>query len=206
MGGRGSKSGVGKSLTNSGNSGTMKKETNAERYARNSAAIATTLSKVESGKTTLNHEVGTIVDLDGKVINTTEGEEHSVIPPRELMKGNIFTHNHPGGGNFTKNDIQSFVADDLHELRASTPQGTYFSLKVASDTPNPKIVDDFESATRVRKAINAVAEDYNAGKLSAKEARDINTTFKYQSKLADEFLSNHAKDYGYEYTKGEIKK
>jgi len=87
-----------------------------------------TLHDVEEAKRNLNYEVGTLISPDGRVIKEYGGEAHGInIPETDnpLFEGNIFTHNHPGGGNFTVQDIKTFSENKLYEVRASTPQGTY---------------------------------------------------------------------------------
>lgn len=174
-------------------------------YKQNKKQIDKTLFKVENERRTLNYEVGTIIDRKGNIINVTGGEAHSVEVPTELLAGNIFTHNHPNGGCFSQEDIKSLVETNLFELRASTPQGIYFSLKVDSDMIDDDIIKHYEKATGISKMMDAIREDFKAGILSKEEAEDFNTILKYKSMYGEKFLEEHAKDYGYSFEKGKIK-
>lgn len=178
--------------------------TNADLYDRFFDDISSALCDAESSKIDLNYEVGTILDLQGNVLNITDGQAHSVSPPEELLKGNIFTHNHPGGGCFSQEDIESFVSSGLYEVRASTPQGTFFSLRV-DEQVDSGITKAYREATGISKCCDAIREDCKSGILTKEEAADFNTILKYKSKFGDEFLEDHAKEYGFIYKKGKIK-
>ena len=94
--------------------------------------LAKALHKIEEAKRKLDYEVGTLFSPTGKFIKEYIGGAHGInIPPadKHLFEGNIFTHNHPGGRTFTLHDILRFIDDELREVRISTPQGTFFSLR-----------------------------------------------------------------------------
>jgi hypothetical protein len=178
-----------------------------EEYNANSKKIKQALSGVEEKRRSLDYEVGTIVDRQGNIIKEIKGEDHSVSVDYNL-EDLIFTHNHPGGGNFSEGDIKSMLEDKLLELRASTPQGTYFSLlRTSSSTFDLEFWEEYKKNVEFTKAMNAVRDDIISGKLP----RDIEKTkgfgiyTEYMSKLADHFLTNNAEKYGYIYSKGVIK-
>ena len=93
-------------------------------------------------------------------------------------------------------------------MRASTPQGTYFSLlRTSSSTFDLEFWEEYKKNVKFTKAMNAVRDDI----ISEKLPRDIEKTkgfgiyTEYMSKLADDFLTNNAEKYGYIYSKGVIK-
>lgn len=176
-----------------------------QKYKQNESNIRKTLQSVEEERRGLDYEVGTIIDLDGNIINVTSGQSHSVSPPEELLKGNIFTHNHPGGGCFSQGDIESFVSSGLFELRASTPQGTYYSLRVKDgETINADIVKGYNTATNVSKMCEAIREDFKSGKISGEKARDFTTVLEYKTIYGEKFLEEEAGKYGLIFERGTI--
>ena len=91
-----------------------------------------TILQCEKEKVGLKYEEGTIISRDGTILEKIEGAEHSINIekiPENRFKNNIFTHNHPMGGNFSTDDINSFLNYDLYEVRASTDSGVLYSLR-----------------------------------------------------------------------------
>lgn len=178
-----------------------------EEYNANSEKIKQALSGVEEKRRSLDYEVGTIVDRQGNLIKEIKGEDHSVSVDYNL-EDLIFTHNHPGGGNFSEGDIKSMLEDKLLELRASTPQGTYFSLRrTSSSTYDLEFWEEYKKNVKFTKAMNAVRDDIISGKLprDIEKIKGFGIYTEYMSKLADDFLTNNAEKYGYIYSKGVIK-
>ncbi len=207
----------GEGLTNGGGSGIIKNTalgkalTPNEEYEENSEAIHAALHNVETERRELDYEVGTIIDRQGNVINVTSGEAHSVSLPDELLADNIFTHNHPSGGCFSAQDIKSMVEDDVLELRASTPQGTYFSLLRKpgvhlSDHELQDFYTQYKQATGITKATEAVRDDMKVGKLTKAEldAGGFNIYVQYMSKMGIQWLEEFADSFGYIFTQGVI--
>ena len=78
------------------------------------------------------YETAAIVDKDGNVLLDKDGGQRQVgFSPMEcaMMAGNTLTHNHPSSSMFSEEDISCFVANDLLEMRATTREGTTFSVK-----------------------------------------------------------------------------
>ena len=178
-----------------------------EEQEQNREKIDKALHSVEEERRNLTHEVGTIIDRQGNIINVTDGQEHSVSPPEDLLKDNIFTHNHPSGGIFSAGDLEAMIGDELLELRASTPQGTYYSLRRIGAVPKDmEFMEEYKKSCNYVKACEAVTSDLKSGKLTKEAARqkgyDLYT--EYMANLGDEFLTNNAEKYGYIYTKGVI--
>ncbi|CAM4198756.1 MULTISPECIES: hypothetical protein [Flavobacterium] len=55
---------------------------------------------------------------------------------RYLLKGSVFTHNHPNFSRFSNEDIKVFLQFQLKELRAITSEGIVYSLKMKSNVNN----------------------------------------------------------------------
>ena len=182
-----------------------KQLTPEEEYNKNKDAIKKTLREVEEERRILEYEVGTIINRKGEIINVTSGQEHSVSPPEDLLKDNIFTHNHPLGGCFSTGDIEAFVTSGVFEVRASTPQGTYFSVRRSGEVKE-EIIKEFKDSTGFVKADEAITAALKSGILTEKEYRDKGFAIytEYMSKLAVEFLEENAEKYGIVFTQGVI--
>lgn len=178
-----------------------------EEQRKNRDVIDKTLQEVENERKSLEYEVGTILDRRGNIINVTGGEAHSVSPPEDLLKDNIFTHNHPSGGCFSVQDIESMIETQLLELRASTPQGIYYSLLRQGAVPdNIDFALEYRNAFNITLAMDAVESDLEAGILTRKEVEEQGWQIyvNYQSRLGIEWLEENAERYGYVFTRGEI--
>ena len=171
--------------------------TSTQKYEFYNRKINKTLESVESEKTGLDYEVGTIVDLEGNVIKSFDGKENSVEVPTELLKGNIFTHNHPNGSCFSVEDLKSFASSGLFELRASFGNGKFYSLRLTETKADlEKLTSDYRASASIRKATEKIKDDFKSGKITKEKAQDFNTILEYQSNLGDKFLQENAKDYG----------
>ena len=171
--------------------------TSTQKYEFYNKIINKTLESIESEKTGLNYEVGTVVDLEGNVIKSFDGKENSVEVPTELLKGNIFTHNHPNGSCFSVEDLKSFTSSGLFELRASVGSGKFYSLRLTEAKADlEKLTSDYRASASIRKATEKIKADFKSGKITKEKAQDFNTILEYQSNLGDKFLQENAKDYG----------
>jgi hypothetical protein len=116
----------------------------------------------------------------------------------------VFTHNHPGGRTFTLEDIRSFIASEAKEVRVSTPQGTFFSLRENSDEINRAIANVMTE--------EKVGDGEQAAYLLLQEMSDTGVELvgdEYQNRLydimgdeVDKWLTENAEEFGYNYTKG----
>ena len=182
-------------------------KTHYEEYKENEKEIQKTLHKVEEERRNLDYEVGTIIDRSGKVISVSQGEAHEVSVDETLIKDSVFTHNHPSGGCFSDQDIYSAIQDGVLELRASTPQGTFYSLlRKDPSLVDVAFADEYKDTVSIMKAIDAVQQDLIDGKITKKEVdrRGFGMYIEYMSKLGDEYLQKNAERFGYVYTKGKI--
>lgn len=177
--------------------------TSTQKYEFYNRKINKTLESVESEKKGLDYEVGTIVDLEGNVIKSFDGKENSVEVPTELLKGNIFTHNHPNGSCFSAEDLKSFASSGLFEMRASVGNGKFYSLRLTETKADlEKLTSDYRASASIRKATEKIKEDFKSGKITKEKAQDFNTILEYQSNLGDKFLQENAKEYGCIYVRG----
>jgi len=141
----------------------------------------------------------------GNLIKEYGGEAHGIkIPPEDfpLFEGNIFTHNHPGGRCFTQKDILTFADSGAFEARATTPQGTYYSIKEGDGEINRSIgrvmqeekSGDYFKAAQIFKELNLKQTGI---------ARE-NKIYDIMGDEVDKWLEENAEEFGYVYTKGEI--
>ena len=187
------------------------KQGKQKQMAGNTADIVQqTLKNIETNSRYFNYEQGTIVDKHGNVLLNIDGKEHEVDISDDdfkLLKGNIFTHNHPNGGFITDNDILTgFVKGGLSELRASTPQGVVHVIKSNGSTEESakQFLANFNEA---RKKGNRTAQEHilrmlKMGKISEEEYK--RNYYRYYLEWQDEvvmnFVKNKGKDYGFEYS------
>lgn len=171
-----------------------------------------TILEVEKAKMDLKNEIGTIISKEGTIIQEINGANHSVDVSKiskEKFKNNIFTHNHPMGGNFSTEDINSFLEYDLYELRASTNNGIY-SLKKGNGKVDSVgfakafVKDDPKGYTNCS---NRLQNDIKSGKIDINSLpyneRGIYAVIKAGDRNMDEWLKNNAKKYGFIYKKEE---
>lgn len=95
-----------------------------------------TLKGIESRTRNLKKEQLRVVDEDGNVILTKQGDknsvEFSVGEARENFYGNIVIHNHPDGGTFSTADINT-LSYGAKEIRVAAPEGTYILRNMNTD-------------------------------------------------------------------------
>lgn len=178
-----------------------------EEHTQNQEKIKATLHDVEEKRRSLDYEVGTIIDRNGNILDVIQGEQHQVSVEDGVLNDLIFTHNHPSGGCFSDGDIHNMITDNLLELRASTPQGTYYSLvRTAKADKNSKFEYEFKKANSIVTATKQVQEDLKKGLITKQEIKDkgFNLYIEYMSKSAEKFLEVNAEKYGYIFTKGVI--
>ncbi|MDX2271667.1 MAG: hypothetical protein NW237_06920 [Cyanobacteriota bacterium] len=93
-----------------------------------------------------------MVDADGTVVLTKDGEALSVdftYEEMQLIRGKVFTHNHPKGGSFSREDINFLLTVYPSEMRAVSRDYRY-SMKL----PDNPIDAFFE----IRKIFDRVKE------------------------------------------------
>ena len=105
-------------------------------------AIKKTLTHVENEIRNLDHERAYVIDRDGKSVHKAEGIEDRV-DINYPIKGLTVSHNHPSGSTLSQTDIFTFVDKEPYELRAKTPQGTAYCLRLKDNKADPKMKADF---------------------------------------------------------------
>ncbi len=159
---------------------------------------------MELEKIAINNEVGTTINCKGVVVDVTYGDKNSVHPPQEILKDRIFTHNHPSGRCFSRQDIKRTVLDGVLECRVSTPSGIYYSLMRKSDAPiRLSIINDVWRATGSDALSNRIMEMIKSGEIYPTELTwDVRA--RIENDMMIRFLSEHAAEYGFEYSEGGI--
>lgn len=148
----------------------------------------------------LSYETGAIIDKSGVVLQKVNGARNEVFVDGSLLKGAIMTHNHPNGGSFSVQDIDSFLQCDAYQIRATTPQGKTFVLTKGRDFVLPSLAVDYKNAGTWRSVgaarVQELYETYLSSGWSASDA-----LYKAQSDYKEEWLFEHAKEY---YVKFEV--
>jgi hypothetical protein len=139
---------------------------NAESVATNSAA---TLSRIEGRFADASREVGFIVDSESGVIlgvrrsGIEKGTQISLDPIKDypLMKGNVFTHNHPLGGNLSPGDVSTALGSGTSQFRAVT--STRVMSISFSNAPKGLIGEPAASVIFMNGEKSAIGATYRAG-------------------------------------------
>lgn len=82
------------------------------------------------------YESAAVVDKDGNVVFQKSGAANAVgFTKMEcfMMRNNTLTHNHPGSSMFSTEDIVCFTQNNMEEIRATTREGTTYSIKRGKD-------------------------------------------------------------------------
>jgi hypothetical protein len=168
--------------------------------------IARTLRIEEAAIKDLDIEAGVVVGRNGEVIQRISGAVHFVSVTPGIIKGNVFTHNHPGGiCAFSEGDMIGLSVDEAYELRAVTRDGRFVSLRENSDIPRgASLADAFSNAgfgsnsKLLSMAGRRAVDKYGARGRNAKQ-RNIEV-----ENIINEWLREHAAKYGYEFAEGTI--
>jgi hypothetical protein len=160
--------------------------------------VAQTLHTAEmSIKDLVDHEEAMIIGRNGEVLAHQKGEKSSVNPPPELIKGNIVTHNHPGGVcTFSVEDIEHIIKYDGYELRAVTRDGRFVSIKKGSGEIDTSFYDEYKAWRK---------EEFNsilAKKLGSNFTIEI--LAKETENLVYSWMRDNAPKFGYIFTHGNI--
>ncbi len=108
-----------------------------------SAKAKQVIADIENKNRALKYEVGTVVDKDGNILVSANCSEHEVYIDETLLKGAIFTHNHPTGTCLSTQDVAAFVKQDIYQVRATTPDGKAFVITKQKDFVKPNFAQDF---------------------------------------------------------------
>lgn len=140
-----------------------------KRKAMYSAEYGTTRSRVE---------VSRLYASDGRQLFKKSGDVSSVVfTAKEIrqMRSGVLTHNHPGGGCFSPNDINMLRYGKLREIRAVTSEGVYRMQAPASWSRKISSLEKIDQAYYEIDA--AVSKEFfdkaRAGEISYREADNL---------------------------------
>lgn len=172
----------------------------------NEEKLRQALRDAEEESRGMDHEVGTVLDRQGNVLSVTHGDRGSVEPPEEQLPGNIFTHNHPSGSIFSTQDIESFEASGLYELRASTPQGIVYSIRLGDVVPDSGIGKAYKEYGAMTKALDRLNEEMHRGEISRDAVKQGGwpLVLERMSQMGREWMEENAGKYGYIFTVEDI--
>jgi hypothetical protein len=165
-----------------------------------SVALNRVLKKHERKASGLDFEIGEVIDSRGGTLWKGRGDGHSVAPPTDVLKDNVFIHNHPLGKTFSPADIRNTVMSDAWGCIATTDKHEYHFMKMKKDA-NPELWEDFRRENSYVLANSAVIEDVKKGII------DLNHYKKHAEELTNQrlhdminsWLASRAEDYGYSY-------
>lgn len=157
------------------------------------------LSKDEMRIRKHDKETAILYSHAGDKLWEKKGEKHSVSFTRhetEQMKGNILTHNHPGGATFSNEDIHLLHVAELREIRAVGRDYIY-----AMEQPQnwneainsqPKLKKEYEE---IQKALyeEMVRDAWEKSQNGSYTAADY--TIEYQEKIIEKLTQKYAIPY-----------
>lgn len=111
---------------------------------------------------------GTIVLQKSGTVNRIEISQAE----GELLRGKVFTHNHPGGSSFSMEDIQTGSILKVREVRATGRYRTYIMGMTDGSNMDPFLWRErgMRAFFRSRAEVNeAFSREYNAGRLTKTE-------------------------------------
>jgi hypothetical protein len=166
----------------------------------NEEKAAETLRNVELSLATINdREDGVVVGRDGSVLLYQRGTIDKVSIDGRLIKDNIFTHvHHNGMCNLSVGDVVSFIEDDGYEVRVITPDRRFVSLRRGDGKKNTSLGKDMKKVCMSEPFLNEIKK---------RTLKKYGTPdFDLQNILLEEamnnWLSNHASEYGYIFKNG----
>ena len=169
-----------------------------------SEKVKTALRKRENDIRYHGVEVATAVDKDGKTLFTASDSEVGSVDIsryKDKMKDCVFTHNHPGGRNFSPEDISVAVAFGSAEMRACHRGGAYSIRRMYSlDGEKPKGYRDFawEYQEANRRYVKEVTDPiWQKGPKTNKLAERCNGMVEEHKA---KWLKENAGRFGWEYT------
>lgn len=193
------------------------KNSNSQSKTNNNTSnnVHKKVSDYENKNHSLNYETGAVFDDDGNTIVEFSGQEHEIFISDEDMKkleGKTFTHNHPNGSTFSRDDLVSgFLTGKVKELRATTPQGVTFSLKSngnSNDELTKKMIAEYQqvSLRATRQFKEKCIREIKMGTLSLDDYnKNMYNMFQpYLHQKLDNFFEQHAEEYGFTYRKDNV--
>lgn len=159
--------------------GSRSKMTSITGEDKKKSALKESLDKVESKIRMQPKESGVLVDDNGNILMDKSGGKSSVkFTSADVAKfrGNILTHNHPGGGPFSPADINTVVNTGLKGIRAVGDDNIDYVLKRNANPNNVSKMMDVASGIEktIKRTVKAekpaIMDEIRAGSLSVDEA------------------------------------
>lgn len=177
---------------------------------KESTAFRRSLAKAEAKIRYSDVEHLVVLDKDGNVLFSKDGEETQIALTRaeeRLLRGADASHNHPGGTTFSPDDVETLVELDMHSLRAVGSDGSSYTLtKVFKPFANRKaFYTDFKAKHKEhvranRTEYNKVKRAYEDDRITEKQFRaEVEKIYHKISKSNSRWLRENAERYGYEY-------
>ncbi len=182
----------------------------------NSKETNKNILQYEKNNHKLDYEKGMAFDSDGKTIFEISSNRSDEIEIDDntlsKLKGNIFSHNHPSGNTFSKDDlVTGFLRGKAKEIRATTPQGITFILRPNENNTElltKKLVAEYQQVLlrAIRQFKEKCTREIRAGIMTLDEynSNSYNMFKPYRHNKLDKFLEEHAGDYGFTYKKEKI--
>ena len=152
------------------------------------------VKRIENKIKSLKHEVGTIIDKNGNVLQSVDGSNNQVEVDKSLLKDAVFTHNHPNGSCFSYDDIQGFLDGEVYQLRATTDKGKTYVLTRTKDLVDPSLAYNYKKACGLggegQNRIQKLFEEYIDSGYSQARAH-----FLAISDYREEWLTKNGKQY-----------
>lgn len=205
MGGRGANSGQKSYLSslNSGNRAVSIKRLPVDGVTKynndGTPNKARTIEEWEEANYNKKREYALIVDASGNAVDQFEGVSGNVgiVRPRGYSDYSLtVTHNHPSGGTFSPDDVETFLSDKFAEVRARGGDNLYVMRHTTrSDSRAFGKAVSKAKAEIVKRLDNRMDLIERAG-----GQVDINVKRRELLEIADDYWRVNAARYGYEYT------
>ena len=120
-------------------------------------------------------EHGIAFDSDGKILFRKKGDSNYIAltdDEKSMLKGSIFSHNHPGNGPLSPSDLFNLWAFDMKEVRAVTKHGV-FSVKQPKQwkvTPSSREAMKREYQSMIPKYYGPISRRVSDGALDPEQA------------------------------------
>jgi len=166
----------------------------------NEEKVAETLRKVELSLATIHdREDGVVIGRDGRVVLHQKGTVEKVSVDGLLIKDNIFTHvHHNGMCNLSAGDVISFIEDDGYEVRVITPDRRFVSLRRGDGKKNTSLGKDMKKVCTSKPFLNEIKKRT----LLKYGKPDFDLQNIVLVEVMNDWLRNHASEYGYIFTQG----
>ena len=158
----------------------------------------------------LSYEVGIGFPADGSdPFEETQEDEGSVSLSREQwekLKDGVFTHNHPNGLPFSKEDLNALANWELAEIRAVTKSGTFSLRRTVRNENAYSFGEEYENSIRrfmervTDPKYKEISSRYNSGKIThSSYGKEIDRLNGMVEKERIRWLKKYSKEYGYKF-------